>query len=158
MGLGKGPVCKFSKKSNMAAHYESKHGTVSIPCEQLYMSFTDLRTLTHSVPEKYRDSVSADFDHLTASIQGFTISVKVTERRPYSLIRLEDDGAPFHFSVEAHFEPVEGGTDFSIVVDADLNLMMKALLGGKIKDAIDKAVDGLVTVSQGKIPNFPGEI
>ncbi|MBQ2162483.1 MAG: hypothetical protein II446_04225, partial [Bacteroidales bacterium] len=61
-------------------------------------------------------------------------------------------------SVAAHFDPAAGGTDFSIELDADLNLMMKALLGGKIKDALDKAVDGLVTLSQGKKPEFPGEL
>ena len=150
--------CKVNKNSDMAAHYESKHGLVAIPQEQLYMSFTDLRTLAQAVPAKYKDSVSADFDHLNATVQGFTISVKVAERIPYSLIRLEDDGAPFHFSVAAHFDPAAGGTDFSIELDADLNLMMKALLGGKIKDALDTAVDGLVTLSQGKKPEFPGEL
>ena len=143
----------------MAAHYESKHGMVSIPAEQLYMSFTDLRTLAQAVPPAYRDGVTADFDHLQATVQGFTIGVKVAERLPYSIIRLEDDGAPFHFSVTAHFDSVPGGTDFSIEVDADLNFMMKAMLGGRIKDALDKAVDGLVAVSQGKRPeNFPSDL
>ena len=143
----------------MAAHYESKHGLVAIPSEQLYMSFTDLRGLPNSLPEKYRDSVTADFDHLRATVQGFTIAVKVAERLPYTLIRMEDDEAPFHFSVIMHFEPADGGTDFSIEVDADLNLMMKAMLGGRIKEALDKAVDGLVSVSQGKRPEpFPSDL
>ena len=35
--------------------------------------------------------------------------------------------------------------------------MMKALLGNKIKDAMDKAVDGLVSVSMGKQPEFPSD-
>ena len=30
--------------------------------------------------------------------------------------------------------------------------MMKVMLGGKIKDALDKVVDGLVAMSEGKIP------
>lgn len=142
----------------MAAHYESKHGIVAIPNEQLYMSFTDLRTLTASVPAEYRDGVTADFDHLKVTVRGFTIAVKVAERLPYTLIRLEDDEAPFHFSVSAHFDPVPGGTDFSVEADADLNFMMKAMLGGRIKEALDKLVDGLVAVSQGKKPDFPSDL
>lgn len=142
----------------MAAHYDSKHGLVAIPPEQLYMSFTDMRNLTQSLPEKYRDSVTADFDSIRATVQGFTIAVRVAERTPYSLLRLEDDDAPFHFSIVAHFDPAPGGTDFSIEVDADLNLMMKTILGGRIKDALDKAVDGLVQVSQGKRPEFPSDL
>ena len=142
----------------MAAHYDSKHGIVAVPPEQLYMSFTDMRNLTQSLPEKYRDSVTADFDSIHATVQGFSIAVRVVERNPYSLLRLEDDDAPFHFSITAHFEPAPGGTDFSIEVAADLNLMRKALLGGRIKDALDKAVDGLVQVSQGKHPEFPSDL
>ena len=142
----------------MSAHYESKHGQVSIPSEQLYMSFTDLRVLASSVPAEYRDSVTADFDSLRFSMQGITIAVRVVERLPYSLIRLQDEQAPFHFSISAHFDADGSGTDFWIEVDAELNLMMKALLGGKIKDALDKAVDGLVMVSQGKAPQFPSDL
>ena len=142
----------------MAAHYESKHGIVAVPPEQLYMSFTDLRNLTQSLPEKYRDSVTAEYDSLRATVQGFTISVRVTERRPYSLIRIGDEDSPFHFSVAVHFDPAAGGTDFSIEADADLNLMMKAMLGGRIKDALDKAVDGLVQVSHGHKPDFPSDL
>ncbi len=143
----------------MAAHYESKHGTVAIPSEQLYMSFTDLRVFTQSLPAEYRDSVTADYDTLHATVKGFTIGVKVAERRPYSLIRLEDDDAPFHFSATAHFDPAgPGSTDFWLEVDADLNLVMKAMLGSRIQDALDKAVDGLVAVSQGKQPQFPSDL
>lgn len=142
----------------MAAHYESKHGVVALPQEQLYMSFTDLRMLVQNVPAEYRDSVEADYDTIKATVKGFTIAVKVVERSPYSLIRIEDDDAPFHFSVSLHFEREGSGTGFSITVDADLNLMMKAMLGGKIKDGLDKIVDGLVAVSNGKRPEFPGDI
>ena len=39
-----------------------------------------------------------------------------------------------------------------IVLDADLNFMMKALLGGKIKEALDKVVDALVAMSEGRMP------
>jgi hypothetical protein len=38
------------------------------------------------------------------------------------------------------------------VVDAELNFMMKTLLGSKIKDALDKVVDSLVAVSEGRMP------
>lgn len=142
----------------MAAHYESKHGLVAIPAEQLYMGFTDLRNFTGYVPEQYRDAVSADFDTMKFTARGFTIAVRVVDRQPYNLIRLQDDDAPFHFCISLHFEQASGGTDFFIEVDADLNLMMKAMLGGKIKDGLDKAVDGLVAASQGKRPDFPGDI
>ena len=38
------------------------------------------------------------------------------------------------------------------MLEAELNFMMKTLLGGKLKDALDKVVDGLVAMSEGRMP------
>ena len=137
---------------------ESKHGIVSRQPYELYMSFTDLSNFVRMLPEDKREMITADFDTLTATVQGFNIGVKVHERVPYSRIELVDYGAPFAFHVVMHFEPAAEDpykTDFWIGVEADLNLMMKMLLSGKIKEALDKVVDGLVDASNGKMPeNF----
>ena len=56
---------------------------------------------------------------------------------------------------ELHFDPASADpykTDFWIKLEADLNLMMKMMLGGKLKDALNKVVDGLVDASNGKMP------
>ena len=74
---------------------------------------------------------------------------------PYSRIELVDFDAPFAFHVVLHFEPAREDpykTDFWIKVEADLNLMMKMMLSGKLKEALDKVVDGLVDASNGKMP------
>ena len=143
----------------MAAHYESKHGFVAIPAEQLYMSFTDLSLFTNTLPEEYRNSVEADYDTLRANVKGITIAIRVAERRPYSLIRLEDTEAPFHFSASLHFDvETPRSTDFWLEVDADLNFVMKAMIGGRLQEALDKAVDTLVAVSQGKQSQFPSDL
>jgi hypothetical protein len=98
--------------------------------------------------------VEADYDWIHAQVQGFNIGVKVTERVPYSKICYADDGAPFKFGVTLHFNPSFDPykTEFQIVVDADLNFMMKTILGGKIKEALDKVVDSLVDMSEGRMP------
>ena len=134
---------------------ESKHGTVSRQPYELYMSMTDLSNFVRILPEDKRDMISADYDTLTATVQGFNIGVKVHQRVPYSRIELVDYGAPFAFHIVVHFEPAAEDpykTDFWINVEADLNLMMKMLLSGKIKEALDKVVDGLADASNGKMP------
>ena len=50
-----------------------------------------------------------------------------------------------------------GRTDFWIELDANLNFMMKTMLGSKVQDAIDKMVDGLVAASEGRMPDVPEE-
>ena len=149
----------------MAAEYTSKHGIVSRGQCELYMQFVDMRNFVAMLPEDKKGSVKADFDTLDVTVQGFNIGIRVTRRQPYSLISVEDNSAPFHFCVDIHCDPAGGNaakTDFWIEVKADLNLMMKAMLGGKIREALDKVVDGLVAVSEGRVPEgidpsqFPG--
>ena len=138
----------------MAVEIKSKRAVVSTPPYQLYMAFTDMRNFLQYLPEDKREGVQADYDSIRATVQGFEIGVKIKERTPYSKIEFVDDGAPFHFTLTMHFNPSTDPykTDFQIVVDADLNFMMKALLGSKLKDALDKVVDSLVAVSEGWMP------
>ena len=134
---------------------ESKHGVVARQPYELYMSFTDLSNFRNMLPEDKKEMVTADMDTLTATVQGFNIGVKVHQRVPYSRIELVDYGAPFAFHIVIHFEPAAENpyhSDFWIEVEADLNLMMKMLLSGKVKEALDKVVDGIVDASNGKMP------
>lgn len=137
------------------AKYSSKKGTVNKAPYELYMAVTDLRNILQVIPADKREGVTVDFDSIHAKVQGFDIGVRIIERTPYSRIVLKDDGAPFSFTVNVNFDsaPVSTQTVFSLDVDADLNFMMKTLLGSKIKDALDKVVDGLVDASNGKMPD-----
>ena len=111
----------------MATQYTSKHGTVSKPPYELYLSFTDMRNFLNMLPEDKKQGVTADFDTLDATVQGFHVGVRVKSRVPYSLIEVEDNGAPFRFMVALHFDAAAqpGMTDFHINLSADLNLMLK---------------------------------
>ena len=147
----------------MAAEYKSKHGIVSRAPYELYMSFVDMRNFVGMLPEDKRADVKADYDSISATVQGFTIGVRVRQRVPYSRIDFCDDGAPFHFDITVHFDSAQASkTDFWIEASADLNMMMKMMLGSKIKDALDKIVDSLVDISEGRMPEgfdpsqFPG--
>ena len=139
----------------MAVEIKSKHAVVSRPPYQLYMAFVDMRNFVQFLPEEKKKDVTADYDSIKAVVQGFSIGVKVSDRIPYSRIEFCDDGAPFRFSVTMHFDA--SGSDpyktaFYIEVSADLNFMMKMMLGSKIKDALDKMVDGLASMSEGRMP------
>ena len=138
----------------MAVEINSKRAVVSKAPYELYMTFVDMRNFVQFLPEDKKEGVTADYDTIHAQVQGFNIGVKVVERVPYSRIEYVDDGAPFQFRLKLHFDPATDPykTDFQIVVDAELNFMMKTLLGGKIKEALDKIVDALVAMSEGRMP------
>lgn len=138
----------------MAVEIKSERAVVSKAPYELYMAFVDMRNFLQFLPEDKREGVRADFDSIHAEVQGFNVGVKVTGRTPYSRIDFADDGAPFQFRLSMHFDAASDPykTDFRITVDAELNFMMKAILGGKIKDALDKVVDALVALSEGRMP------
>lgn len=139
----------------MATEIKSKHATVSRPPYQLYMAFVDMRNFVQFLPEDKKKDVTADYDSIKATVQGFPVGVRVSERVPYSKIEFSDDGAPFKFTVVMNFDPAGGDpykTDFHIEVSADLNFMMKMMLGSRLKDALDKMVDALAAMSEGKMP------
>ena len=138
----------------MAVEIKSKRALVSKAPYELYMGFTDMRNFIQLLPEDKKEGVVADYDSLKATVQGFTIGVKIVDRTPYSKIEFADDGAPLSFRLTMHFDASSDPykTDFQIVLNADLNFMMKTLLGSKLQDALDKIVDGLVAVSEGRMP------
>lgn len=132
----------------MAAQYTSKHGIVGRPQPELFMAFTDMRNFTRMVPADQQVSLQADFDTLTATAQGMSFSARIVERVPYTLIAAEDKDAPFHFSIKFHFDDGGAGkTDFWAEVDAELNGILKLMIGNKIQEALDKMVDGMVQAS-----------
>lgn len=136
------------------AQFKSKHGLVWKAPQELYMAFCDLRNFTQMLPEDKKKDIVADYDSISTTVQGFNVGVKVTGRVPYSLIQLQDNGAPFSFGVSIHFDetPDPSKTDFYIEADADLNFMMKMMLGPKVEEALNRIVDGLVAVSTGHMP------
>ena len=143
------------RSRNMSTEITSKHGLVSKSPFELYMAFVDMRDFVQMLPEDKRQDVVADYDTITATVQGFKIGIMVKDRVPYSRIEFIDSGAPFSFGGSLHFDagPSEPNkTDFHIEFHADLNLMMKMMLSGKIREALDKVVDGLVSVSEGRMP------
>ena len=144
----------LGQKSLGMSEFKSKKATVSRPPYQLYMGFVDMRNFVQMLPEDKKQGVTADYDSIRATVQGFEIGVRVTDRTPYSKIEFADDGAPFKFNLVMHFDPSTDPykTEFQIVVNAELNFMMKTLLGSKITGVLDKVVDSLVAVSEGRMP------
>ena len=133
----------------------SKHRSVARAPYMLYMPFSDMRNFVAMLPEDKRQGVEADYDSIRGTVQGFSVDVRVEERRPYSRIVYKDDGAPFQFTINICFD-ADGGnpdsTDFHIDIEADLNFMMKMLLGNKFQDAVDKMVDAVADMAMGKMP------
>lgn len=131
---------------------KSKKGIVNLPPANFYMTFTDPRNIVSMLPEDKRAGVEADFDTATFEYQGMKLGIKVSERVPYSRIVYSENGAPIVFDLTLHFDAVPDPykTEFSIEVDAEIPMMLKPFIMGKLQKAIDSIVEGLAT---GKMPD-----
>ena len=138
----------------MSVQIKSKTALVSKALYELYMVFTDMSNFVRFLPEDKKAEVTADYDSLHAVVQGFNIGVRISERIPYSRIDFADDGAPFQFVLSMHFDAASDPykTNYHISLDADLNFMMKALLGSKLREALDRIVDAIAAMSEGRVP------
>jgi hypothetical protein len=124
------------------------------PSYSIYTVFSDLRNLEAAIPEDKKDMVTADADTISAKVQGFEIGMKVNKRTPFSRIDFEQDGqAPFPFLFSLIMDPMDDNrTYFHIELRAELNTMMKMVIGGKLQNLVDKLTDGIAKAASGQMP------
>ena len=71
------------------------------------------------------------------------------------MVKIEgEDGSPFDFTFWIQLQEVApGDTRFRLVLAANLNMMMKMMVGGKIKGGLDQVVDQITaTFGAGQFP------
>lgn len=91
---------------------------------------------------------TATDDRCSFKAKGFTIALKMEELTPYSTIKIVGDegGVPFPFAFWVQLkEEAPYDTRMRIVLDAELNMMMKMMIGGKLQDAVDKIAEQIAT-------------
>lgn len=120
---------------------------VNHPDRVVYSIFSDLRNFVGNLPADMREKVDlkADADTLLAKVQGFELGIKAEERLPFLLLRFVQYGAtPIAFNFMIHIEAVdELSCEMFLEIDAELGTMMKMMVGGKIKEMVDKLTDEL---------------
>lgn len=109
----------------------------------VFGAFTDLKRFASNIPAEYKDQVTVESDSIMANVKGFNLGIRVDKKIPYSLISFKEDGqAPFPFTFEFHLGMVGlDSTLFHIELSAQLNTMMKMMVGNKLQELVDKLTD-----------------
>ncbi|NLA15255.1 MAG: hypothetical protein GX877_01810 [Bacteroidales bacterium] len=120
-------------------HVTGEPRFINKPALTLFELFSDFSLLKDKLPEEQKDKVVITKDTIMAEAQGMQLGVKVAERQAPSLIVMEEYGnVPFSFTLKVHLKPLEEGCELQLELDARLNMMMKMLLGGKLKEFVDQ--------------------
>ena len=127
--------------------YQSKQQQVLKNVNRIYPFITRFDMLTPALQDKVEEW-QANEDTCSFKVKGFTVALRIVERVENKHIRITADeekgGIPVDFSfwIQLH-EVSENDTRMRLVLHADLNMMMRMMIGGKLQEGLDKAVEGL---------------
>lgn len=125
--------------------FESKEVTINSPDYALFASFSDLRNLASKLPEEYSNKVKVSEEAVEGEYNGMSLGMRVIEKAPYTRIALQSFGQlPLSFSLIFSLRSLSATqTAIKISIEAEMNFMLKAALGKRIRSGLDKLVDSL---------------
>jgi len=125
--------------------FKSKEVDMKYPSYAVFASFSDLTLLKDRLPEEYRDKVSVTQDTVEGDYNGMHLGMRVAERIPTSRIIMRPmEGFPLDFSLIFDIEDTSASTSkLKVSIEAQMNFIMKAMLGGKIQSMLDQITEKL---------------
>lgn len=127
--------------------YISKQVQIFRPDSVVFHTLSSFSNFTPILADKVEEW-SATEDHCSFKAKGFKIGLRMEERTPNSVIKVvgDDNGTPFPFTFLIQLKNIsEGESRMRIVLDVELNTMMKMMIGGKLQDAVDKIADQIAS-------------
>ena len=126
--------------------YESKQQQIFKPAAFIYPFISRFDMLTPALQDKVEEW-SATEDTCSFKVKGFTLKLRIAERAANRHVKITGDdgsGVPvdFAFWIQLH-QVSDTDTRIRMVLHAELNMMMRMMIGGKIQGGLDKAVEGL---------------
>ncbi|MGM0504545.1 MAG: SRPBCC domain-containing protein [Bacteroidota bacterium] len=136
--------------------YTSKIGNINKQDQYIFNFLADFRNLESVIPKDKISDFEATEDRCKFTIEGIgQAGLKTVEKEPCKLIKITSDGkAPFGFSLWIQLKPVdeeENTTAIRLTIDAQLNPMMKMMVGKHLQKGIDSLVDHMVTFFNEKV-------
>lgn len=136
--------------------YTSKIGKINKPDQLIYNFLIDFNNLKSVVPaDKVRDFEATE-DSCKFKIEGVgQAGLKIMEKEPFHLIKITSDGkSPFSFFFWIQLKPVNESaneTAIRLTIDANLNPMMKMMVGKHLQTGIDTILDRIVAFFNEKV-------
>jgi len=119
---------------------------INKPAEIVFDLFSDFSKFADRIPEDKKSKVTITPDTVLANAQGMQMGVQVTQRVAPTLIVMQQYGnVPFTFTLNLHITPATEGCDLQIALDAELSMMIKMMIGGKLKDFVNQFSQQLAT-------------
>ena len=115
--------------------YISKQQQILRPASQIFPLISDFSLLTPAVADKVEDW-HATADRCSFKFKGFTVALRIDEKVENKHIKItgDDGGVPIDFMLWIQLHQVSDyDTRIRLVLHAELNMMMRMMVGTKIQ-------------------------
>jgi len=101
------------------------------------------------------ENFSADRDSCRFTISPIgEIGLRIVEREDLKTIKLTNDGGPMSFTIWIQVLPVSSvASKIRLTIHTELNMMMKMMVGKKLKQGINQVAEGFTQIPFGAIPS-----
>ncbi len=132
--------------------YISKQQQILRPAEQIYAAISRFDNLTPALADRVEEW-QADEERCSFKAKGFTVKLRMEERVEAKHVKIVGDegGVPvdFAFWIQLH-EVSAADTRLRIVLHAELNMVMKMMIGSKLQGAVDQIAEGIAKAMNGQ--------
>ena len=126
--------------------YISKQQQIFCSASQIYPLISNFSLLTPAVADKVEEWQASE-DRCSFKAKGFTVALRIDDKVENKHVKITADnenGVPVDFSFWLQLHEVsQTDTRIRMVLHAELNMMMRMMIGSKIQGGLDKAVEGL---------------
>ena len=125
--------------------YESKQQQILHPAQQIYLTLEKFSNFTPLIGDKV-EGWCADDDQCSFTAKGMKFVLKIVDRQPAKVIKIVpgEGGIPIQFSFWIQMKEVgDNDTRIRLVLDIELNFMLRTMVGNKLQDMLNKVAEGL---------------
>ena len=125
--------------------YESKQQQIHHPASLIYPIISRLDLLSPAMQDKVEEWQATE-DSCSFKVKGVKVGLRIAERVENKHVKIvaDEGGIPIDFTFWIQLKEVaERDTRVRMVLHAELNMMMRMMIGGKIQSGLDQAVEGL---------------
>ena len=125
--------------------YISKQQQIFRSASQIFPLISNFSLLTHAVADKVEEWQATE-DSCSFKVKGMTVALRIEEKVENKHVKIVagEGGLPIDFSFWIQLKEVaERDTRIRMVLHAELNMMMRMMLGSKLQQGLDQAVEGL---------------